>query len=198
MTVPLDDSPHRCNDDLLAAYARGEAAAARLLTARLTPRAYAQAWRVLGDAAEAEDVTQEAMLRLWRIAPKWQTGQAQVSTWLYRVVANLCTDRLRQRRRTGPALDDVVEPADPAPGAEQRLQAQARHDALGAALQSLPDRQRIAVVLRHIEGLANPEIAEILGIGVEAVESLTARGKRALAAALRPQRVALGFEDDAL
>ncbi len=71
-----------------------------------------------------------------------------------------------------------------------------RVDALQAALDDLPERQREAVVLRHIEGLGNPEIAEILDISVEAVESLTARGKRALAKALASQREILGFEND--
>ena len=65
-----------------------------------------------------------------------------------------------------------------------------------AALASLPDRQRQAVILRHIEGLTNPEIADVLGVGVEAVESLTARGKRGLAAALQGQRAALGFAEE--
>ena len=68
--------------------------------------------------------------------------------------------------------------------------------ALDAALASLPERQRQAVILRHLEGLSNPEIATILEIGVEAVESLTARGKRALAAALAGQRAELGYEDE--
>lgn len=65
--------------------------------------------------------------------------------------------------------------------------------ALDAALAALPERQRQAVVLRHIEGLSNPEIAEVMQIGVEAVESLTARGKRALAALLSGQRAELGY-----
>ena len=78
----------------------------------------------------------------------------------------------------------------------ERLQRVAREDALQTALDALPERQRQAVVLRHIEGLANPEIAQILDIGVEAVESLTARGKRALTALLAGQREALGYEDD--
>ncbi len=68
--------------------------------------------------------------------------------------------------------------------------------ALNLALQALPERQRQAVVLRHIEGMANPDIAEILQIGVEAVESLTARGKRALQAILSGQKAALGYEDE--
>lgn len=179
---------------LLARYAAGDEAAARLLSAALLPRVYGHAVRVLGDRAEAEDVAQDAMMRLWRVAPEWRTGEAKVSTWLYRVVANLCTDRLRARRTTG--MEDVPEPVDPALSAEGRLQEAARQDALQAALATLPERQRQAVVLRHIEGLANPEIATILDVGVEAVESLTARGKRALKAALEGQRAALGYEDD--
>ena len=180
--------------DLLARYAAGDEAAARLLSTRLSPRAYAHAFRVLGDRAEAEDVTQEAMLRLWKQAPKWDAGRAQAATWLYRVVANLCFDRLRGQRAE--TLDEADAPADPAPGIETRLQDSARHDALQAALLRLPERQRQAVVLRHIEGLANPDIAEILDVGVEAVESLTARGKRALTADLAAQRDALGYDDD--
>lgn len=179
---------------LLARYAAGDAAAARLLAASLTPRIYGHAMRVLGNGAEAEDVAQEALLRLWRIAPDWRTGEAKVTTWLYRVVANLCTDRLRKAPAVG--LDEIGEPADPHPGAEAGLQTAARQDALQNALLSLPERQRQAVVLRHIEGLANPEIATILDIGVEAVESLTARGKRALRAALAGQKEALGYSDE--
>lgn len=179
---------------LLQQYALGDPAAARRLAAALTPRVFGHAFRVLGDRAEAEDVVQEAMLRLWRIAPDWRIGEAKVTTWLYRVVANLCTDRLRLRRSTG--LDDIDEPADPAASVEDQMQQVARADALQQALDTLPDRQRQAVVLRHIDGLANPEIAAILETGVEAVESLTARGKKALTLALEGQREALGFEND--
>jgi RNA polymerase sigma factor (sigma-70 family) len=180
--------------ELLARYAAGDEMAARLLSARLSPRAYAHAYRVLGDGAEAEDLTQEAMLRLWKQAPNWDTERAQAATWLYRVVANLCMDRLRGRKTE--TLDEIDAPADPGPSAETRLQDIARHDALQFALMRLPERQRQAVILRHIEGLANPEIAEILDVGVEAVESLTARGKRALSADLAAQRDALGYDDD--
>lgn len=187
----LDDAP---NEALLVLFANGDTAAARVLTLRLTPRVLAHAYRLLGDRAEAEDVAQEAMMRLWRIAPDWRQGEAQVTTWLYRVVANLCTDRLRRRR--GVDIDSVPEPVDPAAGAEQGLLEQARADALQAALAHLPERQRQAVILRHIEGLGNPQIAEIMEIGIEAVESLTARGKRALSAALIGRQEELGYGDD--
>lgn len=197
MTMPRDLPDPVDDDTLMARYAAGDPAAARALTLRLVPRVVSYATRLLADRAEAEDLAQEAMLRLWRAAPGWRPGEARVTTWLYRVVTNLATDRLRaRRRRGGPALEDVPEPADDAPGAEARMISADRRAALDRALAALPDRQREAVVLRHLEGLANPEIAAILGVGVEAVESLTARGKRALAAALGGQRAALGYEGD--
>lgn len=180
-------------ETLLRLYANGDSEAARELVGRLGPRAYSVALRVLGNRAEAEDVTQEAMLRLWRIAPEWQSGQAKVSTWLYRVVMNLCLD-LRRRRQTLD-LDDIPEPEDDKPEAMDRLLHVARVDALQDALMRLPVRQRQAVVLRHIEELSNPEIAGIMEIGVEAVESLTARGRRTLAAVLADRKDELGYQD---
>ncbi|KGB83187.1 MAG: RNA polymerase subunit sigma [Confluentimicrobium sp.] len=193
MDMAFDAQDEVSDEALLVLYGNGDGAAARALTLRMTPRALGFAMRMLGDMAEAEDVAQEAMLRLWRVAPEWRQGEAKVTTWLFRVVANLCTDRLRKAR--GVALDAVPEPEDDAPGAEARLLAASRARALDEALLTLPERQRQAVVLRHIEGLANPEIAEVLEISVEAVESLTARGKRALAAVLAERREELGYTD---
>lgn len=196
--MPLDADVEVTDEALLALYAGGDRAAARSLTLRLTPRVLSLAIRMLGDRAEAEDVAQEAMLRLWKIAPDWRSGEAQVSTWLYRVASNLCTDRLRRRRGIGlqDAFGEGMEPEDEAPGAEERLHAEHRMRALRSALGELPERQRQAVVLRHLEGLSNPQIAAVMEIGVEAVESLTARGKRALAARLTGRRAELGLNDD--
>ena len=177
-------------------FADGDADAARDLTGRLAPRAFGVALRVLGDRGEAEDVAQEAMMRLWRMAPDWHPGQARVSTWLYRVVMNLCLDIKRRKRGGMAALDDVAEPVDPGASAVERMQDGARRDALQDALMTLPERQRQAVVLRHIEELTNPEIAGIMEISARAVESLTARGKRALATALAGRRAELGYGDE--
>lgn len=193
MHMPYDAHIDTPDDALLVLYANGDKAAARALTTRLTPLAFGHAIRVLGDRAEAEDVAQEAMLRLWKIAPDWRQGEAKISTWLYRVVANLCTDRLRKRR--GVALEDAPEPEDSAASVADQMQERSRVDALQHALDTLPERQKQAVVLRHIEGLGNPEIAEILDISVEAVESLTARGKRMLAKALAGRREELGYDN---
>ena len=186
---PLDAELEPLSDDaLMVLFANGEAGAARVLTARLLPRALRHATRVLGQASEAEDVAQEAMLRLWRAATDWQAdGPARPATWLYRVTANLAVDRLRARARTAP-LEAAPEPEDESPGPADAMDDVKRRAALDAALQRLPERQRQAVVLRHIEGLSNPDIASVLDISVEAVESLTSRGRRALAAALSGKR----------
>jgi RNA polymerase sigma-70 factor (ECF subfamily) len=196
MTMAFDAQDQTSDEALVVLYANGDRAAALSLTQRITPRVLAYATRMLGgDRAEAEDVAQETMLRLWRMAPDWRQGETKVTTWVYRVATNLCIDRQRaERRKRQTVLDEAHEVADQAPGAEGRLQDARRLAALEEALASLPDRQRQAVILRHIDGLSNPEIAAVMEIGVEAVESLTARGKRGLALAFAGQRVALGYE----
>jgi RNA polymerase sigma factor (sigma-70 family) len=198
MTMAFDAQDTTSDEALMVLYANGDRHAALALTRRVTPRVMAYASRLLsGDRAEAEDVAQETMLRLWRVAPEWRQGETKVTTWAYRVATNLCIDRQRSRtRKRQMALDDAPEVADGALGAEGQLQEAGRMAALEAALAELPDRQRQAVVLRHLEGMTNPEIAAIMEIGVEAVESLTARGKRSLSAVLAGRKAELGYEDD--
>ena len=101
----LDSAP---DETLLILFARGDREAARVLTGRLAPLCFRLALRLLHDRAEAEDVAQEAMLRLWKTAADWRNGEARVTTWLYRVVSNLATDRLRRRRAL--PLDAAPEP----------------------------------------------------------------------------------------
>ncbi len=191
--MALDTYGDASDDALLVLYGNGDPMAAELLTSRLAPRVFGYSTRLLGgDRAEAEDVTQEAMLRLWKFAPQWRSGEAKVSTWLFRVASNLCTDRLRKRRTVD--IDDINEPEDDTPGVVEGMMQKDRAEALQNALNSLPDRQKVAVTLRHIEGQTNPEIAQIMDISVEAVESLTARGKKALALALAGLREELSYE----
>lgn len=193
--MALDLNSDISDEALLVAYGNGDRDAAFALTTRLTPKMLGYATRMLGgDRAEAEDVAQEAMLRLWKIAPDWRQGEAKVTTWLYRVVSNLCMDRLRKRRNVD--IDTIEEPIDNRPAITQRLIAEDRARALIGAMRDLPGRQKQAVTLRHIEGLTNPEIAAIMDISTEAVESLTARGKRALAKALANRREELGYGDE--
>lgn len=194
MTMAFDAMNDTSDADLLSLYAQGDQAAARALMLRHAPRILSLAKRMLKDPTEAEDVTQEAMLRLWKIAPDWHEGEAKVSTWLYRVGSNLCTDRLRKKRNVG--LDEAPEMEDDTPNVEDQLIAADRGRALNTAMNRLPDRQKLALTLRHFEELSNPEIAAILDSSVEAIESLLSRARRSLAADLSNNRSALGLAND--
>lgn len=140
---------------------------------------------MLRDEAEAEDVVQETFIRLWRFAPDWKPGKARLSTWMHRVALNLCYDRLRKSRpvyeEEPPDLpDDAASPAQSLHDSELASRVQ-------TAIQALPPRQRAAIALCHYQDMSNIEAASVLEVSVEAVESLLARARRALKAALRPE-----------
>jgi RNA polymerase sigma-70 factor (ECF subfamily) len=170
------------DEELLIRIADGDPAASRALVARKLPRILGLAQRMLGDKTEAEDVAQEAFLRVWRQAPKWRPGQARFDTWLHRVSLNLCYDRLRRRREI--ATDDPPEVVDDGPAPDRGLEAADTGRRVGQALAQLPDRQRDAVVLCHYQELGNIEAAAVMGVTVEALESLLSRGRRSLRVAL--------------
>ena len=191
--MPFGQLSGMSDNALLVAYANGTPQAAQILTERLMPKIFAQAFHRLRNKADAEDIAQEALLRLWRIAPDWQQGNTKVSTWLYQVVSNLCIDRIRRKQPEN--LDAIPEPADARPNATDVIQDQSRASALYHALAKLPDRQREAVAMRHLDGLSNPEIADNLQLSTEAVESLVARGKRKLSEILQSQKSELGYQN---
>src|SRR5688572_14248692 len=167
--------------DLMARAALGDERAFRTLVARHTGTALALARKILHDDARAEEIVQDAMLRVWINAPRWRP-EAAFRTWLYRVVVNLCLNE--KRRRTDLPHEHAGEPADPAPGAGAMLEARQRDRKLAAAIDALPVRQRAAIVLTYQEGLGNAEAAAVLDISVAGVETLLVRAKRALRAAL--------------
>jgi len=163
--------------------AAGDPAAIQALIARKLPRVCALATRMLGDAAEAEDVAQEAFLRVWRQAPKWRSGEAKFDTWLHRVSLNLCYDRLRRRREQ--PFAEPPDQIDPALGADVELEMTQTSNQVQAALFELPARQRDAILMHHYQELSNIDAAAVLGVSVDALESLLARGRRALRARLQ-------------
>jgi RNA polymerase sigma factor (sigma-70 family) len=177
-TTPPAGPPDR---DLLADVLTGNQSAFRTLVERHLPRMLAVARRLLGNDAEAEDVAQEAALKLWRNAGKVEVTDAGLGGWLYRVTSNLSLDRLRSRR---PEVADALDTLSVAPEQQRGLLERDLSSRVDAALQALPDRQRAALVLCHYEELSMAEAGEILEISAEAVESLLARGRRALKAAL--------------
>jgi RNA polymerase sigma factor (sigma-70 family) len=167
---------------LLAGVAQADAAAVRALVARKLPRLLALATRMLGDRMEAEDVAQEAFVRIWKHAPRWRAGEARFDTWLHRVALNLCYDRLRASRDE--PVDELPDSIDPAAPPDARLEAHARDANVRAALAALPARQREAIVLQYYQELSNLEAAAVMGITVDALESLLSRARRNLRASL--------------
>ncbi|HEV8388586.1 MAG TPA: RNA polymerase sigma factor [Dongiaceae bacterium] len=164
--------------ELLRAIADGDRAAFDRLSRRHLDRAYGVALRMTGSRADAEDVVQDVFLRLWLKPESWRPGQAQFSTWLYRVVVNRCLDL--KRRPKGTDLDQVEEPQDPDANAEDSLLEAERGRALEGAVAALPERQRAAIVMTYTAGLRNAEAASAMDISVKAFEALLVRAKREL------------------
>ena len=143
------------------------------------------AWRMLGDAAEAEDVVQECFVKLWVNAKGWAPSGGGLGAWLRRVATNACLDRLRKPRGVSDAA--LAEHADEGPPADAVIDEARRREAVAAAIHALPDRQRAAIVLTYYEGASNAEAASILGLGVKALESLLVRARQGLTQQLARQ-----------
>jgi RNA polymerase sigma-70 factor (ECF subfamily) len=177
----MDDSDDVSDLALMARVARCDELAYRQLSRRHLPAMLGLARRILGNAADAEDVAQEAMLRVWTHAPRWQP-LAAFRTWITRVVVNLCLDR--KRRRPWVALEAAGEIVDPTPGVTEKAEQHERERSLAAAIAELPARQRTAIMLTYSEGMSNAQVAVILDTSVSAIETLLVRGKKNLRARL--------------
>jgi RNA polymerase sigma-70 factor (ECF subfamily) len=166
------------DEELMQAAAGGDMDAFADLVRRHQRSAWNAAWRLLDDAAEAEDAAQDAFLKILDAAPRYRP-RASFRTYLYRVVTRLCLDRMEKKR---PRYVDQL-PATPSAGLgpPETLARRESADAVRRALDALPARQRAAVVLRHYEGLSYQEIAEAMGVSVKSVERLLARARESLA-----------------
>lgn len=180
---------------LIARVGKRESGAVREIVEKKLPRIVALATRMLGDRDEADDVAQEAFMRIWNVAPNWLPGAARFDTWLHRVTLNLCYDRLRRHRETT-LSDELPEQEDAAPLPDERMETSNTSQRLTAALARLPARQREALVLQYYQELSNAETADLMGVSVEALESLLVRARRNLRTALADLARAPGGPDD--
>lgn len=187
MTPVADNLPTPKSDAaLMRRVSAGDAVASREIVELYLNRIVAYAYKMLRDASEAEDVAQEVFLRLWRNADRWRP-EAPVANWLHKVAYNLCIDRLRKQSTVN--IEKIPEPADGSASPAKVLHQVQMAEAVTAAIDQLPERQRFAIQLVHQQEMSNIETAEIMEISVEAVESLLARGRRGLKktlVALRP------------
>ncbi len=167
----------RDDEDLMRAAGKGDAAAFGEIVSRHQAWAWRVAWRFTGDAAEAEDLVQDAFLKVFEAAPRYR-AIASFRTYLHRVVTRRCLDWHRKKR---PLLSDrIPEPTDPAPQPDAAAQLRDRERRIRSALDELPADQRLAVVLRYYEGLDASTMATAMGRTPKAVERLLARARKAL------------------
>lgn len=167
------------DEELVARVATGDRTAYALLVERHADRQLGFACRVLGNRETAEDVVQDAFLKLWTHAHRFDPAAAKFTTWFYRVVMNRCLDV--KRRKKPVALAEDYDTVDEAPISDEAMAAKQRADAVREGLDGLPERQRIAVSLFYFEGLRAREAAEVMAIGVKAFESLLVRARKQLA-----------------
>jgi RNA polymerase sigma-70 factor (ECF subfamily) len=169
------------DEALMARIAGGDRVAFDALARRHAGAIVNLAAHILSNRAEADDVVQDALLRVWTNAPRWKPV-AQFRTWLTRIVVNLCLDR--KRRPVWWPLETAGDVVDPKPDAAVEHEAADTERRIAAAIAKLPVRQRAAVALTYREGLSNAETADILDTSVSAVETLLSRAKASLRSAL--------------
>lgn len=182
---PVADPDVHDDRALLACVGRQDQQAFKVLVDRHLGAIVTLARRMLRDEAEADDIAQEALVRLWRSGETLELGPHGLRPWLRRVTSNLCLDRIRQARRT--VVSDEVPEIEEAPTQMAGLEEQDLARRVGEAMAALPERQRRALTLFHHEGLSQAEVGEVLGVSDEAVESLLARARRALRASLEKE-----------
>ncbi|MFC7049730.1 RNA polymerase sigma factor [Emcibacter nanhaiensis] len=166
----------------------GDRTAYKILMDRHLRMNLAFATRLLGNPHEAEDVMQEAFVRVWKHAANWDPSRkTRFTTWFYRVVMNLCLD-VKRKRRPSVDLSEATEVEGDEQAADGLLEEKQRAERVAEALDKLPERQRSAVILCYLQGKSNKEAAEILEVSVNALEALLVRGRRKLAEILSKEK----------
>ena len=177
------------SEELVARVAEGDEYAFQILVNRHQTSVLNLIYRFMGDRLKSEDLAQETFLQVWRSAKTYQR-KSKFTTWLYRICANLCLNEIKSARRKKwlqffkntpdskqPENEDLL---DESPNPEDLLLARERNQQITNALQSLPENQRIALILKRYDDLSYKEISRVLGCSIPAVESLLVRAKRTL------------------
>jgi RNA polymerase sigma-70 factor (ECF subfamily) len=177
------------SEELMARIAEGDEDAFEILVHRHQTSVLNLVYRFIGDRTQAKDLAQEVFIRVWQAAGSYQP-KAKFTTWVYRITANLCFNELKSARRKkwfsfNRSDEDGVHTfeetlAYSAPSAEDILLEKERSRQISDALQSLPENQRMALILKRYDDLSHQEIAQVIGCSVSAVDSLLVRAKRAL------------------
>ena len=179
----MADKPDYVNEDdesLMVYIRNGDHEAFAALVSRHSKMFYAAAYRMCSHQEEAEDIVQDAFLKLWKNPERWDPENgAKFTTWFYRVVTNQALDHVRKKKPT--SNSDILDRfEDNCPDQLESLEETRLQGDLEQAILSLPERQKAALNLCFYEGLSNKEAAEILGVGVKALESLLMRAKSGL------------------
>lgn len=164
--------------------ANGDKKAAAALVRAISPKLFGISYRLLQNQSDAEEVTQEALLRLWKIAKEWRAGEAMIETWAYRVVTNLSFDKLRSAKKFGADQLEDDTFMDDKISAEGELINRDISNEIDRALAQLPPRQRAVIVFTYFEAMGAKETAAAMETTIEAVESLLSRAKKSLKQAL--------------
>jgi RNA polymerase sigma-70 factor (ECF subfamily) len=177
------------SEDLMVRIAQGDNDAFEILVNRHQTSVLNLVYRFIGDRTQAKDLAQEVFIRVWQAAKTYRP-EAKFTTWIYRIATNVCFNELKSARRKkwfqflrfGNQHEESIEDTyiDGSPSPEDLLLAKERNRQISDALQSLPDNQRMALILRRYDDLSYEESARILNCSVSAVESLLVRAKRTL------------------
>jgi RNA polymerase sigma-70 factor (ECF subfamily) len=172
------------DDQLLALIQDGDGQAFAVLVERHTERFYRLAFRYLQNKEAAEDVVQDAFVKLWESPALWQPERnSKFTTWFYRIVVNLCLDALKKKKPE--PLDDDSLVADDSRPVDEMMMREQQQKMIEKEIAALPMRQRTALNLCFDQGLTNQEAAEVMGINLKALQSLIMRAKTTLKERMR-------------
>ena len=179
------------DEELMLRIGDGDQTAYGMLVDRHLSLNLGYATKLLGNAAEAEEVMQEAFIRVWKHASRWDPSRkTRFTTWFYRVVTNLCYD-VGRKRKPQEKVEVLEKIASDEASAENVIAVGQRSEQVKKAMEELPHRQSTAIMLCYFQGLSNREAAEVMEVSLNALESYLVRGRRGLADILREEKDSL-------